>query len=254
MAGIAVKYSLLAFPIASAGLGVWQIKRLEWKKDMIRQLDEQIMEEPIGLNDVKDVEKLKDIEYRRIRTRGRYDPDPKNQLFLKPRNMIANEEAILRGRTAHQSNNGVNVITPFIVDGTNLRILVNRGWLAVRGKDGYRENAHIGLKQDGSQELVGVLRKSDTKTTFGVNNDVTRKEWHIRDIEAMSQVLKTAPVFIDAEQDTKRTEGPIGGQTQMNIRNEHLNYAITWFSLSGLTFYMWYSKFGKGISKRFVRR
>lgn len=242
MAGFVVKYSLLTFPIASTGLGVWQIKRLEWKKKLLADLDKQMSEEPIDLMAVNSAAHLADLEYRRIKTRGRYDPDPSHQIFLKPRALIVNEEAIYRGKTAHQSNNGVNVITPFLVDGSSLRILVNRGWLDSKE---YRQHAHIGLDKDESQSLCGVVRKSDKKSTYGVNNIVTSDEWHIRDIDAMSKVLKTASIFIDAEQDNKRTEGPIGGQTQLNVRNEHLNYAITWFSLAALTFVMWYSKYGK---------
>lgn len=246
MAGFLVKYSLLAFPVASAGLGVWQIKRLKWKKQLLADLDEQILQEPLDLMAINSVSELESLEYRRAKVRGRYDSDPSHQIFLKPRGLIVNKEALFRGKTAHQSNNGVNVITPFSVEGSNLRILVNRGWLAMKGKESYKENAHLGLDAKEPQELVGVIRKSDKKSTYGVNNDLTSNEWHIRDIEAMSRALKTAPIFLDAEQVEDRTEGPIGGQTQLNIRNEHLNYAITWFSLSALTLLMWYTKYGRG--------
>ena len=39
--------------------------------------------------------------------------------------------------------------------------------------------------------------------------------------------------------------GPIGGQTNVNIRNEHLNYLITWYTLSAATLAMWYIRFVK---------
>lgn len=254
MANLLIKYSLLGFPIASTGLGVWQIKRLDWKKKLLSDLEEKIKGEPVDLLEIGSARDIEGLEYRRVKTRGKYDPDPAHQLFLKPRALIVNEEAIYRGKTAHQSNNGVNVVTPFTVDGTNLRILVNRGWLALKGKDEVTENAHIGLDAKEPFELTGVIRKSDKRSTYGLNNDVTRNEWHIRDVDAMAQALNTAPIFIDADQDTNRTQGPIGGQTQLNVRNEHLNYAITWFGLAAFSFLMWYTKYGKmGIGPRTKR-
>lgn len=243
--GHVVKYVLFTFPVASAGLGVWQIKRLKWKKDLIANLEKCTLQEPIDLLEINSLKDLEDLEYRRVKTKGHFDLDPKHQMYLKPRQLIVNEEAVYRGRSAHQSNIGVNVITPFHVDGTNLRVLVNRGWLSARGPDNVKDNAHLDLESGGSRELVGVLRKSDKRPTFGIKNDQASNEWHIRDVEAMAQVLKAAAIFIDAEQNTDRKKGPIGGQTSLNVRNEHLNYAITWFSLSALCLVMWYSKYGK---------
>jgi surfeit locus 1 family protein len=239
-----VKYSLLAFPAASCGLGYWQIKRLGWKKGLISDLEMQMENSPVDLLSLDLSNGTDQHEYRRVRVRGRYDVDPKHQLYLKPRQIVINEEATARGRTANQSGVGANVITPFQFDGTNFRILVNRGWLSLKGKDNVKDNAQVGLT-DATQELTGVLRKSDNRSTYGVHNDETLQDWHIRDISAMARRLNTKPIMIDLDADPKRTEGPYGGQTQLNIRNEHLNYAITWFSLAAFSFMMWYTKFGR---------
>lgn len=241
-----VKYGLLSFPIASCGLGYWQLKRLEWKNNLITNLGDQLSEEPVDLLSLDLPQALDKFEYRRVKVRGRYDPNPRNQLYLKPRPLIVNDEAIYRGRTAHQSNIGVNVITPFQIDGTDLRILVNRGWLSIKGRESVEDSSHIGLnKADTSIDLVGIVRKTDRRPRYGLKNDVTKNEWQIRDIEAMSKVLKTAPIFIDAIEDTTRREGPYGGQTALQIRNEHLNYAITWFALAAFTLALWYGKYGR---------
>ena len=61
----------------------------------------------------------------------------------------------------------------------------------------------------------------------------------------MARELETAPIFIDAIKECSVKGGPLGGQTAVNLRNEHMNYVITWFSLTILTTYMWWSKFGK---------
>jgi surfeit locus 1 family protein len=239
-----IKYSLLFFPLASTGLGYWQLRRLEWKKGLIAELEMQMQKEPVDLLSLDLSKGSEHLEYRRVKVRGRYDTDPSHQLYLRPRQLVINEEAISRGRTANQSGVGVNVITPFRVDGKDLRILVNRGWLAAKGRDNVKDNAQVGLT-DSIQELTGVLRKSERRPVYGVHNNATAQEWHIRDIDAMAKRLNTEPVLMDLDGDPSRTAGPYGGQTQLNVRNEHLNYAITWFSLAAFSFLMWYSKFGK---------
>lgn len=246
MAYFITKYSLISFPIASFGLGVWQLKRLEWKNGLLANLDKKISDEPIDILDIKSLENLDELEYRRIKARGRFDQDQNHQLILKPRQLVVNNEAINRGRTAHQSNIGVNIVTPFQVDGTNLRILVNRGWLATKGKDSIQNSAQYGMgDKDEIIDLVGVLRRSDNRPRYGLKNNESQNEWQIRDVEAMSKVLRTAPIFLDVDEKLSIGNGPIGGQSQLNIRNEHLNYAITWFSLSVFSYIMWYSKYGK---------
>lgn len=48
-------------------------------------------------------------------------------------------------------------------------------------------------------EVVGVVRLSETRKPFVPNNDVERNRWHYRDLEAMSSVAGTEPIFIDAD-------------------------------------------------------
>lgn len=61
----------------------------------------------------------------------------------------------------------------------------------------------------------------------------------------MSSKLGTLPVFIDADGTSTIPGGPIGGQTRVTLRNEHLSYIVTWYGLSLLTTYMWYLKYIK---------
>lgn len=241
-----IKYSLLTFPIASIGLGVWQLKRLEWKKGLLYQLEHKLQDEPIDLLRINSTDELKKLEYIRVKAIGRFDQDTTHQLYLKPRQLVVNREAINRGRTAHQSNIGVNIVTPFQIEGTDLRILVNRGWLATKGLDNVDNSSHLGLgPKDEPIELTGILRLTDTRPRYGLKNNEAGNEWQVRDVEAMSKALKTAPIFVDADESLSPGIGPIGGQTQLNVRNEHLNYAITWFSLAIFCYIMWYSKYGK---------
>jgi len=57
-----------------------------------------------------------------------------------------------------------------------------------------------------------------------------------------------APVFLDAVYDAQAAKnGPIGGQTRVTLRNDHLSYLVTWFSLSAATSFLWYRQIVKRI-------
>lgn len=56
----------------------------------------------------------------------------------------------------------------------------------------------------------------------------------------MSNIVGTEPYYLDATAHSNIPGGPLGGQTTITLRNEHLSYVCTWFSLSGLTAYFWY--------------
>lgn len=61
----------------------------------------------------------------------------------------------------------------------------------------------------------------------------------------MTASSDASPIFLDATNDFDVPGGPKGGQTRVALRNEHMSYILTWFTLSGATSYMWYVKFLK---------
>jgi len=63
-----------------------------------------------------------------------------------------------------------------------------------------------------------------------------------RDINSMAEMCNTAPIFLDVTDDFEYEKGPIGGQTVVTLRNEHMSYILTWYSLSAITLYLWYNK------------
>lgn len=56
----------------------------------------------------------------------------------------------------------------------------------------------------------------------------------------MCSLTDSEPYYLDAKYQTTDRGGPIGGQTTITLRNEHLSYIFTWFSLSALSSYFWY--------------
>lgn len=49
-----------------------------------------------------------------------------------------------------------------------------------------------------------------------------------RDLDAMSKLVDSEPILIDAVIESSIPGGPIGGQTNVTLRNEHVSYIITW--------------------------
>lgn len=74
-------------------------------------------------------------------------------------------------------------------------------------------------------------------------------EWDIsckylsRDVYALAKRLDTDPIFVDASEESSVKGGPIGGQTRVKLRNDHLSYMITWYTLSAATLLGWLRMF-----------
>ncbi|XP_034403300.1 surfeit locus protein 1 [Cyclopterus lumpus] len=235
------KWFLLLIPVTTFGLGTWQVKRRQWKMQLIDELTRLTAAEPIPLP--LDPTELKSLEYRRVRVRGRYDHS--RELYVLPRSPVDPEkEAREAGRLASSGETGANVITPFRCTDLGITILVNRGYVP---RQKMRPETRMKGQVEGEVEVVGVVRLTEKRKPFVPNNDVEKNHWHYRDLEAMGGVTGAEPVFIDADYRSTTPGGPIGGQTRVTLRNEHLQYVVTWYGLCAATSYMCYAKFIKKI-------
>ncbi|XP_051906806.1 surfeit locus protein 1 isoform X2 [Hippocampus zosterae] len=185
---------------------------------------------------------LTGLEYRRVRVRGRYEHD--KELYVLPRSPVDPEkEARMAGRlTSSGESVGANVITPFHCTDLGITILVNRGYVP---KQKMRPDSRVKGQVEDEVEVVGVVRLTEPRKPFMPSNDPERNRWHFRDLEAMSDVTGALPIFIDADLASTIPGGPVGGQTRVTLRNEHMQYIITWYGLCASTAYMWYAKFIK---------
>lgn len=58
--------------------------------------------------------------------------------------------------------------------------------------------------------------------------------------QALAQATGSRPVLVDVAAGEDPAGGfPVPGQTQINIRNEHMQYILIWYSLSAATLAMW---------------
>ncbi|XP_076014815.1 surfeit locus protein 1 isoform X2 [Genypterus blacodes] len=236
-----LKWLLLLIPATTFGLGTWQMKRRQWKLHLIDELRRLTTAEPIPLP--LDPLELNHLEYRRVRVRGHYVHS--KELYILPRSPVDPEkEAREAGRLTSSGETGANVITPFYCSDLGITILVNRGYVP---KQKIRPETRMKGQAEGEMEVIGVVRLTEIRKPFVPSNDVERNRWHYRDLEAMCSVTGAEPIFIDADFGSTIPGGPIGGQTRVTLRNEHMQYIITWYGLCAATSYMWYAKFIKKI-------
>ncbi|XP_014208220.1 surfeit locus protein 1 [Copidosoma floridanum] len=233
-------YFLLSIPVITFGLGTWQVGRRQWKLDLLKDLQDRLSKEPIEMPE--NLDDLKRLEYSPIKVRGEFLYD--KEFLVGPRSLIIDGRGATEGKGNLISNSstsrGYNVITPFKLDDRDLVILVNRGWLPHKYKHPEElKKTHI----EGTLEISGINRLNEVRPQFTFKNDPEKGIWHYKDLEQMSNYADTAPIFLDMIESFPDQDMPIGSQTRVNLRNEHLSYIVTWFGLSGLTGYYWYRMF-----------
>ncbi|CAH1993249.1 unnamed protein product [Acanthoscelides obtectus] len=187
------------------------------------------------------LEDIRALEYRPVRVKGEFLHD--KELYIGPRSLLTEGDASTKSSlisSKTNTNQGYLVVTPFKLKDRDETILVNRGWVPVQNKNAKtRENGQV----KGEVNVIGVVRTEENRPTFSMKNKPDSKLFFYRDLPTMAKLTHSDQIYLDATNDFDIPEGPIGGQTRVSLRNEHLSYILTWFSLSAATGYMWYKRF-----------
>jgi surfeit locus 1 family protein len=86
--------------------------------------------------------------------------------------------------------------------------------------------------------VTGLVRSPEIQGSFIPDNEVEANRWFWRDLQAMARsmfpdrTMEVAPFFLEAEKSDVPGSRPEGGQTRLELPNNHLQYAITWFLLA----------------------
>lgn len=196
------------------GLGVWQLERLAWKTAEIDSFESRVAAAPVGPPAaIDDPDAWK---YRRVQATGRFLNDRELQLTGRP----------------YEGNAGFHVLTPLVIDG-GPTVLVNRGWVPM---DRRRPEARPETLPEGPVTIDGIVRIAGRKGYFVPENEPGRDIWFTVEPRQMAAHLGIGPAadyYIDVLRPSERpTELPIGALPVVKLRNEHLQYAITWFLLA----------------------
>jgi len=208
-------FSIFVFIFISTfvALGSWQLIRLNWKLELISQIENSLKNDPVDLSN----HSLKN--YLRIKTSGNLEFD--KQIYLYNLNETGNP--------------GFDVVTPIIIDKKNY--LLNRGWIPFNKKNTQEINVLD------SNNIIGILKKQLKANRFKPENDISENYWFTLNRKDIFKYTgkKFSPfiIYLNSNLDIPKTK-----TVTANISNNHKKYAITWFSLafSIVVFYLYFRK------------
>ena len=132
------KYFFLLLPAATFALGIWQLKRLPWKQELILKVKSRMTMPPAAIDSVESLRlaiESPEWEYRRVRLRGRFEHSREIQLMMRTYVEAEDEYANLHERflAGPLGKGGALVVTPFrLSDPPYCTVLVNRGWVVAK--------------------------------------------------------------------------------------------------------------------------
>ena len=197
------------------GLGTWQVQRLRWKEGLIAERAAGLAATPVAPPPTLDAARA--LELHPVRAEGQFRHDRELDLNLESKTGEA----------------GFHIVTPLILaDGSAL--LVDRGFVPTELKSPATRAAG---EPSGTVSVTGLVRipSAGKPSWFTPDNDPARNSWFYVDVAAMAKAAGTTrvlPFYIDADATPNPGGWPKGGQTVVDLPNNHLSYAITWFGLA----------------------
>ena len=211
--------TLISLPILvlALSLGVWQMERREWKRDILDRLTTNQAAAPMPLDDLLRGDPLRH-EYGRVKIAGSFVHD--KEFHLAARSL--------------KNKVGLQVVTPLKTDDGRV-VLFDRGWIPSEKKEpSKRAEGQVA----GRVELTGIVRRSQIRGRFVPDSVPDKNVWFHVDVPLMRQLAgaprdpKLDAFFLDADAAPNPGGVPIGGQTRLDIPNDHMQYAITWFLIA----------------------
>jgi surfeit locus 1 family protein len=111
-------------------------------------------------------------------------------------------------------------------------VIVDRGFIPLDRKD---PATRPQCEQKGSVDIVGIVRWPETRGLFTPADDSAGNVWYLRDIKAMAAAkhwATAAPFYIEQESPVPPGGWPKPGKLIVNLPDNHLQYAVTWFALA----------------------
>lgn len=195
-------------------LGVWQMQRLVWKEGVLADIEARIAAAPVALP-------------------ARPDPVGDRYLPVRLTGEIADDHVRVLV-SQRRLGAGYRVISP-IVAADGRHVLLDRGIVPVAEA--------VPPAPEGAVTVTGNLHWPEERDGFTPDNDLAANIWFARDVDVLADHLGTEPLLVIAR-DLSVPGGAVIPRpvTTEGIPNDHLNYAITWFSLAvvwlGMTLFL----------------
>jgi len=187
-------------------LGIWQVQRLAWKEAIVADINARITAAPVDLPTWPDSEV---DAYLPVTVSGE-----------------VGDEALHVLVSQKQTGAGYRVIVPLTLE-DGRRILVDLGFTLTKNKDV--------INTAGPARITGNLQWPQEVDSFTPEPDTERNIWFARNVPLMAETLGTEPLLVVVRDGTGIDPkiAPLPVDTA-RIPNDHLQYAITWFSLAAI--------------------
>jgi cytochrome oxidase assembly protein ShyY1 len=224
-----------------AGLGVWQLQRRVEKHALIAALTERLAAAPGPLPSVVQWSALTPAqdEFRRVSFTATYQP--------RPDAMVYSSGSAVREDI---SGPGTWAFMPAALP-SGETVVINTGFVQNTMQDrGQQDRAVAPLVTNAPVMLTGYIRFPEAAGTLTPPENLAKRLWFTRDHLAMARALgwgeggwPVAPFYIDLEQPVAASGIPKPGPLEVHLKDDHLQYAITWFALAGavvIAFGVWW--------------
>jgi len=208
------------------GLGAWQLQRRVEKHALIAALTERLAMAPVPLPDAAQWPRLDPArdEFRRVSFTATYARAPDAMVYSAG---SAVREDI--------SGPGTWAFLPARLPGGET-VVINTGFVENTMQQREVEDRAVArLITSQPVALTGYLRFPEHPGLLTPAENRDKRLWFVRDHEAMASALgwgTVAPFYIDLETPVPASGVPKPGPLTVHLRDEHMQYAITWFSLA----------------------
>ena len=202
-----------AFILIFLALGTWQVIRLNWKIELINSIEQSLKSEPVDFNGSNP------INFKKIKFEG----------------ILDNSKIIYLYSLNENGEPGFDIVNPISIN--NKSYLINRGWIP-------RE---LKLKKylSTNTKFEGILKLKSKYNYFKPENNLKTNYWFtLKDEDLLNYTGKEFSPFIINNISKQNEIYPKSKQVGANISNNHLKYALTWFSLAVSIFliYLYFRK------------
>lgn len=206
--------------VAFASLGMWQLRRLDDRREMNTRIEARLETAASPLDEVlarwgDDPEVL---EYRRVSISGTYSES---------------DQVLLRAQ-AYNGAPGFHVLTPMRLSDQS-GLVIERGWIPLSAEDATADYA----PQPGEVFVEGIVRRSEQRGAFGpvdpaegVLDIVSRV-----DLERLAAQVEVPlrPYYLQLIDQQPRPDAlPVMLAPPALSEGPHLGYAVQWFAFAGV--------------------
>lgn len=198
----------------NVAMGTWQVERLQWKERLIAQVENANARAPLTALPPDDSD-TRALQFNKVTLHGTWLGD--TEFHLAPRYF----KSVL----------GYDIITPFKLPDGRI-VLVNRGWVPSAKK---MPETRPETKVHGKATVTGLIRVGTERNPFTPVSQPTRNVWFGRDIADMANFAhldRVSMMMVDETGIQEANTLPIPSNGEIKLRNDHLSYIITWYSVA----------------------